>query len=152
MNSHGLYRAKRESDYEWVFGYYVCCDGKHYIKNGNTFNDGWHEVNEDTLCLYCGKNDISNDMIFEGDILEERHYDYFMNLTLVDDYVVLHPAKRFGFVLQIISCYLHQKSKDGYILPRQAHKMKIIGNIFDSPNLAQELNLLGRVREGNKIN
>lgn len=151
MNSYGLYRAKTIGDNQWVVGYYVCCDGKHFIKNGNTLNDGWHIVREDTLCMYCGANDTCNNMIFEGDILEQRHYDYYKNLTLVDDYVVQYPVRRFGFVLQIIGCYMDPKSKAGYKLPREAHKMKIIGNIFDSPELVAQLKSLGRVREGKEI-
>ena len=150
MNLHGIHRAQKKSNNEWVVGYYIYCEGKHFIKNGNTLNDGWHEVYEDTLCRYCGINDICNHMIFEGDILETRTYDYFKKLTFVDDYVVRYPAKRFGFVLQTISCYLSPKSKDGIKLPREAHKMKIIGNIIDSPNLAQELHSHGRMREGNQ--
>ena len=151
MYSHGLHRAKKKDENEWVIGYYIYCEGKHFIKNGDTFNDGWHEVNEDTLGMYCEINDVSNHMIFEGDILEQRHYDYFKNLTLVDNYVVQHPQKRFGFVLQSVGCYLDPKSKDGYKLPREANKMKIIGNIFDTPDLLQEINALGRVREGKQI-
>lgn len=151
MYSHGLHRAKKKNENEWVVGYYIYCDEKHFIKNGNTFDTGWHEINEETLCMYSGTNDISNQMIFEGDILEERFYDYFQNLTLVDDYIVQYPAKRFGFVLQIIDCYMKQKSKDGFRLPREAHKMKIIGNVFDSPDLVQQLKTLGRVREGKQI-
>lgn len=151
MYSHGLHRAKKKNDNEWVVGYYIYCKEKHFIKNGNTLEDGWHEIHEETLCMYSGTNDISNQMIFEGDILEERHYDYYQNLTFVDDYIVRYPAKRFGFVLQVISCYMTPKSKDGYRLPREAHKMKIIGNVFDSPDLVQQLNELGRVREGKHI-
>jgi hypothetical protein len=101
--------------------------------------------------MYCEINDVSNHMIFEGDILEQRHYDYYMNLTLVDDYVVKYPPRRFGFVLQSVGCYLDPKSKDGYKLPREANKMKIIGNIFDTPDLLQEINALGRAREGKQI-
>ena len=151
MYSHGLHRAKKKNENEWVIGYYVYCEEKHFIKNGNTLNTGWHEVDKETLCMYSGKNDISNQMIFEGDILEDRFYDYFQNLTVVDDYIVQYPAKRFGFVLQMIHCYMTPNSKDGYKLPRESHKMKIIGNIFDSPDLVQELKSLPRVREGNQI-
>ena len=151
MSLHGLHRAKKINGSEWIVGHYVYCEGKHFIKNGSTFNEGWHEINEDTLGKYCEINDVSNQMIFEGDILEDRHYDYFMNLTLVDDYVVKYPPRRFGFVLQSIGCYLDPKSKDGYKLPREANKMKIIGNIFDTPDLLQEINALGRTREGKQI-
>ena len=151
MYSHGLHRAKKKNDNEWVVGYYVYCKEKHFIKNGNTLDGGWHEIHEETLCMYSGTNDVSNQMIFEGDILEERHYDYFTNLTLVDDYVVQYPANRFGFVLQMIGCYMNPKSKAGYRLPRGTHNMKILGNIFDSPDLVQKLNALGRTREGIQI-
>lgn len=151
MYSHGLHRAKTKDINEWIVGYYVYCEGKHFIKTGNTLSEGWYEVNENTLGMYCEINDVSGQMIFEGDILEQRHYDYFKNLTLVDDYVVKYPKKRFGFVLQTVSCFFNSKYKDGYRLPREASKMKIIGNLFDAPDLLQEVNNLGRVREGKQI-
>lgn len=151
MYFHGIYRAKKVDGNEWVIGNYVYSEGKHFIKNGNIVSEGWYEVSEDTLGMYCGINDVSEQMIFEGDILERRHYDYFTNLTFVDDYVLRYPPKRFGFVLQNIGCYLKPTSKDGYRLPREANKMKIIGNIVDNPDLPQELSDSERVREGQQI-
>lgn len=151
MYLHGLYRAKKVECNEWVVGNYVYAEGKHFIKNGNTVTKGWYEVREETLGMYCGENDVSGQMIFEGDILEKRHFDYFQNLTLVDDYVLKYPPKRFGFVLQNIGCYLNPKSKDGYRLPRDANNMKIIGNIVDNPDLPQKIDSLGRVREGKQL-
>lgn len=85
MYLHGLYRAKKVECNEWVVGNYVYSEGKHFIKNGNTVTEGWYEMREETLGMYCGENDVSGQMIFEGDILEKRHFDYFQNLTLVDD-------------------------------------------------------------------
>lgn len=58
MYSHGLHRAKKKDGNEWVIGYYIYCEGKHFIKNGDMLNDGWHEVNEDTLGMYCEINDV----------------------------------------------------------------------------------------------
>ena len=147
MAFHGIIRAKTISDNVWVTGYYVFCGGKHYVKKGESFSEGWHEIDEATINRYCEINDVSNQMIFEGDILEQKHHDYFKNLILVDNYVVCHPPKRFGFVLQIASCYENPKSKDGYKLPRDANKMKVIGNVIDNPDLLQKIIELGRVRE-----
>lgn len=122
MYLHGLYRAKKVECNEWVVGNYVYSEGKHFIKNGNTVTEGWYKVREETLGMYCGENDVSGQMIFEGDILEKRHFDCFQNLTLVDDYVLKYPPKRFGFVLQNIGCYLNPKSKDGYRIRDEAQK------------------------------
>ena len=151
MSLYSLCRAKKRERDEWIVGHYVYCGGKHFIKTGNSFDEGWYEINEETLGKYCEINDIHNKMIFEGDILEDRHYDYYMNLTLVDDYIVRYPPRRFGFDLQSVGNYLDPKSKDGYKLPREANKMKIIGNIIDTPDLLQELNALERAREGKQI-
>ena len=151
MNLFGLCRAKMKNENAWIVGQYVYCDSKHFIKTGDSFDQGWCEININTLGRYCEINDVNNQMIFEGDILEQRHYDYFRNLTLVDDYVLRYPQSRFGFVLQSIGCFMHPKSKNGYRLPREANKMKIIGNIVDNPDLVQTLNDSGRVREGKQI-
>lgn len=152
MISSGLYRAKRKATDEWVVGYYVYCEEKHFIINGKTRNEGWYEIQIDTLGRYCGINDVSGHMIFEGDILEHRFYDCFHNLTFADCYILRFPADRLGFVLQSIHCYLDSKqARKGYKLPREAHEMKIIGNLVDNPDLPSEINKTGRLREGMQV-
>ena len=136
MRSLNLCRAKNIQSREWVVGYYVLCDNKHYIKNGDNLNKGWNLIDENTLCKYCGIDDVCNQMAFEGDILEEKTYDYFQNLTFVDYYVLQYPANHYGFVLQTVQHYVQTNPKNqGYCIPRKVSKMKIIGNIIDNSSL-----------------
>lgn len=146
METKGLFRAKEVETNEWVFGYYVFCEKKHFIMNGTTKSTGWHEVDINTLGRYCGIDDVDGQKAFEGDIIQRKTYDYNMNLLLIDNYILRYPSNHYGFVLQDVFRYLAtKKTTHGYRIPSNINEMKIIGNIIDNPDLPINLNAEGRV-------
>ena len=76
-----LFRGKRVDNGEWVYGYYVCLNGKsHRIYTGYAETDcgdyypDFYEVIPETVGEFTGLHDINETMIFEGDILENGNY------------------------------------------------------------------------------
>lgn len=88
MNEH-ICRAKRITDGEWIYGYYVLktdpligCVRSYILCQDYNNSTGlldsfmtWHEVDPDTICRYTGLNDKQDNPIFEGDIITARYTD-----------------------------------------------------------------------------
>ena len=129
MNREILFRGKRCSDGEWVYGYYV--ESKHSwqghkphkswivpnaISNGGFFNIlGRYAVKDDTVGQYTGITDKNGVKIFEGDIVHWKSpYGHsFTNAVGHDDaYGRFTPIDIFT----------------GY-------DCEVLGNIYDNPEL-----------------
>lgn len=70
-----LFRGKRLDNGEWVEGFYVQCQRKHYIITNThlPFDDicvDWVEVLPETVSQYTGLNDRHAKRIFENDVVE----------------------------------------------------------------------------------
>lgn len=88
MDRH-ICRAKDIKTGEWVYGYYIHCDGE--INHGRTFIlskvtgihryngaadiHGFIEVDPETVCQCTGVPDKKGKMLFEHDIVKMRSYD-----------------------------------------------------------------------------
>ena len=88
MDRH-ICRAKDINTGEWVYGYYIHCDGE--INHGRTFIlskvtgihryngaadiHGFIEVDPETVCQCTGVPDKKGKMLFEHDIVKMRSYD-----------------------------------------------------------------------------
>lgn len=147
MNREILFRGKRKSDGEWIFGNLLRTDDDgiciiqnhvphHFLKN--------YEVDQETICQYTGLIDKKNDKkIFEGDICDFSVFDYNG-----------HDTQYRGIVVYAGSKFVLWKSKDseyygadgGFDLDwtiAQDDEFEVVGNIFDNPELldkAGELN------------
>ena len=126
MNNRYLFRAKRYSG-KWVEGYFVCNthgDAAIIPEKSNTR----YSVDPATLGQCTGLRDKNGKLIFEGDILQEdRHPNPFIFRV---DWINGNGA----FMLcmrdsnnKIIGCCGMEMSYD----------MRIIGNIYDNPDLLE---------------
>jgi len=146
MNREIIYRGKRCSDGEWVYGYYV--ESKYSwkghkphrswivpnaISNGGFFNVlGRYAVKDDTVGQFTGLLDKNGNKVFEGDIVE------------VYDFTSAYASKYRGVVKMYRGswCVEYEDS----ILDMVAHprlffddfadrKTEVISNIYDNPEL-----------------
>ena len=133
-----LYKAKRITDGEWVYGSYVyifCEDkngivvgvevGKHWIveENGNMV---W--VDEDTICQYTGFNDMNGQKIWENDILCGNLDDMYPDDKTYAQ-VIWHKN----------GWYTKENGGIDYNLMDEfdEHFFAVVGNVFDNGDLTK---------------
>lgn len=125
-----LFRGKRKSGGEWIFGNLLQTDDDgiciiqnhvphHLLKN--------HEVNPETVCQYTGLTDKNGRKIFEGDI---ARYSRIGALGKV----VWYEGDYIGFAVDDIDDSFQQYDKELF------DKYEVIGNIFDDPELLEVKN------------
>lgn len=154
-----LFRAKRIDNGEWVEGYYGI-KGKgtdienHYImvptfqsSIGNYdymcyFTDV--HIDSETLCQYTGLKDKNGNRIWENDIVSCEHEKYPEDNALEVYPLFPEPIKyKRNYAVE----FINTGSSYGYRLRNksihfmltgnviQNHKIEVIGNIFDNPEL-----------------
>lgn len=131
----GLYRGKRKDGGGWVSGYLSVA----FISNGvvarlgytiKTLEAGTHdyreyEVDEETIGEYAGRSDKNGKKIFEGDIVEVSEIDGKQIAPIVFRKGCFIVDGNFGIFRIGVGAY-------------KRRQLKVIGNIFDSPELLQE--------------
>ena len=146
MNREILFKAKRKDDGEWVEGYYLPgmklpgYDGKNdfiVMSDGDYF-----AINSDTLCQYTGLTGKDGKKIWENDILRYS-YDYDGSPFLKDGEEIKY---RVGAVFwsewrgSWAVCGRGNKkctNNDVFKYNRNPNRTKVIGNIFDNPELLE---------------
>ena len=136
-----IFRGKTPSqdehfdDGQWVEGYYICFNGKeHRIYSGYAETDcgdyyaDWFNVRPETVGQYTGLTDKNGKKVFEGDLLE-----------WIDRIVAV---VWFDFNAQFDSKfirYCNDKIVTNFkgIEPSDWHECKVIGNVFDNPELLE---------------
>ena len=148
-----LFKAKRIDNGEWVEGYYTFINNIHYIYTGSLRNGGLYvvaecfEINPETVCQYTGLTDKNGKRIWENDIVE------CVNKNVVISGGPYHSGYRFGDKLKV-KCLdsgftllaLTNNSEipntcgnvKNYEFWNMQHFLKVIGNIFDNPELLGE--------------
>lgn len=159
--SHIFYKAKttqkEKSEFNniWVHGDLIISDKKYYIHpHGNKVNVNgeigdkivMHEVIPETLCMNTGIKDVNGNDIYENDIVEVTHSKV---KRFTDDYLFPFPKteeyKR-NYAIEFINSYynygyrcikrsIHFMIKRGTVI---GHDIKVIGNIFDDPDLLKQ--------------
>ncbi len=87
MEDRHLYKAKRLDNGEWEIGSLtILPNGKYEIANGCTnppdSDPMWgkcvitHEIDPSTICQCAGSTDKNNNLIFENDIIKNKHNSY----------------------------------------------------------------------------
>lgn len=129
-----LFKAKRVDDREWVVGQYVntCYPGKdketgHFIV---VYPNEYHEVYTSTLCQFTGLCDKNGKRIWKNDILM-AHLDESYPEDAAYETVEWNVA---GWVA-------HETGSTDreYIDKFDLEHYEVVGNIFDNPELLQEV-------------
>ena len=135
MNDRYLYRAKRIDNGEWVEGYYAIARDFRGIEQHNILIADnslgyfkWIVVDPSTICQYTqsGRCTLDENKIWENDIVACGKYRGVVKFGL-------YNSKHLGFYIEWIKGYEYLKKDFSYWIP----KIKVIGNIFDSPELLE---------------
>lgn len=123
-----IFRGKRQDTEKWVEGYYMClnADDLHFIvdKHGE-----YHKIDPNTVCQYIGLLDKDGKKIFENDIVKYSYTQTSHKVAFENRFGKAY----FGIVMNGIN------EVWGFCHLVPADKMLVIGNIFDSPELIEEL-------------
>ena len=131
-----LFKAKRIYDGKWIEGYYLRdqyhTGGKDiifYRKDSDRFTVYTDRIDIETLCQFTGLCDKNGNKIWENDILM-AHFDEFYP----ED--VTYETVEWG----IAGWVTHEAGSAGrrYLDKFDLENFKVVGNIFDNPELLQE--------------
>lgn len=131
MEDRYLYKAKRLDNGEWVFGDLVhsvykigdTCVGQY----GNEV--GMHEVDQSTICQCTGLKDKNGKLIWENDIIECKDGKHNFQTQIEWD------AYSAGFIFQ--DTETSAVELDAITANGLYSESKVIGNIFDNPELIE---------------
>lgn len=145
MNDRYLFKAKRLDNGEWIIGFITFHKtGKAFIKP--IFGDARssEEVDPSTICQCIGKRDKYNHLIFENDLMDGFIYPYLSGLDSEHDYFAevcwCDDITGFGICTHKYKNSDVRGSADGdvdLIEDFDSSKWKVIGNIFDNPELLE---------------
>lgn len=134
MNDRFLFRAKRVDNGEWVEGYYANVENEHYIVLENIEWDDdanmelpqFIKLSASTICQCTGSREMSGNRIYENDIITYGKYKGIVKFGLYD-------SKHLGFHIEWMKGYGY-----GYLrkdFPYWVPEIKVVGNVFDNPEL-----------------
>lgn len=132
------HRAKATKDEQWVTGSYVVREHRNELLHEMVPSDARYllqsvEIDPSTLCVCIGKDDATGKDIFTKDILSVQMSPEYQEITGYVDWdkynlqYALYSLETEGEILETFSRIKNDR-------------MKIIGNIFDSPGLVKWLN------------
>ena len=132
-----LFKAKRINNGEWVEGYYMECRGETFIgiDTSSMFEIfcppviRWFKVSSETLCQFTGLYDKNSKRIWENDILM-AHLDESYPEDVTYETVEWNFAGWVG--------HETDSTDREYIGEFDTEHFKVVGNIFDNPELLQE--------------
>lgn len=139
MEDRYLSKAKRVDNGEWAQGNLIqncdATDGWETIiipvKNSNMFTkhighgygnlgfENWYRVNPSTICRCTGSEDKNGELIYENDIMKNKH----------NSYRVVWDNEEGSWMLELDSVLLYGLGEVN------SKKYEVIGNIFDNPEL-----------------
>ena len=144
-----LFKAKRITDGEWVYGSYVyifCEDkngivvgvevGKHWIVEPNG-KMTW--IDEDTICQYTGLTDKDGKLIWENDVVKKEFYTDYDAFANSEEYIGVVKYEDCAW------CVSYERNGHKCNSPifmamefHDAEHFEVIGSIFDNPELMHE--------------
>lgn len=138
-----IFKGKRINDGRWEKGYYVkMCDGKHYIFTGVIDATGLYptfcryEIDPTTLRRFTGRYDISGKEIYEGDFFESHQGTQILDILMMvkfGTYEAYCPAD--DCYMDNVGFYAEAIGYPQMPLGPLENYAKVIGNIFDNPDL-----------------
>lgn len=147
-----MVRAKKTNGHKWVYGYYapIWASYSTDVRHGIVENNTTYEIDFETMGRYLDKDDLDHD-IYQGDVLVAENAESD-TLTLICRFGTLHmqlfscPLEFVGFYYERTdnhqTCLLACDTKtDKLVMSR-----RVIGNIYDNPELANMSNRGGIVQ------
>jgi uncharacterized phage protein (TIGR01671 family) len=141
MEDRYLYKAKTtpkekgEFNNVWVTGNLIVSNGKYYIHPvGNVVNVKneigriivMHEVIPDTICQCTGLKDKNGNLIWENDIVKDKHGNLYKAFWQNNYY-------QFSWICVKTDVFSIGAKWDLWSF--ESFKIEVIGNIFDNPEL-----------------
>lgn len=159
-----LHRAKRKDNGEWIEGYLV--KAKWYLDNAEMFVivptdvcffphceiSEWYEVISETICRYSGLTDKNGNKIWDNDIVKQSFYKILGNEFEAEEIsgceigvVVTIPTKgtcmKNPFQYVEVNGEVEKNFKKTKMYKGVCqYRCEVIGNIFDNPELLEEIN------------
>ena len=133
MQDRYLYRAKRKDDGEWVFGGLSYCEKTNAYFITNMGKDhisyiGFHqEVDSNTICQCTGLKDKNGKLIWENDIVNCFEAECCGKISWNESEA--------GFYFDVL---LEDGTYEEEHIYDYEDCMRVIGNIFDNPELLEE--------------
>lgn len=132
-----LFRGKRTDNGEWIEGYLLektifSIFDTHlsfviYKKPTNIYYEEYRGIDPSTVGQYTGLTDKNGTKIFEGDIVQNTANGNFGIVRWYDEHV--------AFVIHGIN-----DNKTYWLFDNDFSKVRIVGNIFDTPELLEVRN------------
>jgi uncharacterized phage protein (TIGR01671 family) len=126
-----LFRAKREDNGEWVYGYYVRLPDAagsasmiHTPAKNPDENNSSHFVKSSTVGQFTGLTDRNGVKIFEGDIVQTYDPDEGYAVVRYDDDET-----------EFYADFINDNVYYGLGGTFRADDLEIVGNVFDNPEL-----------------
>lgn len=125
-----LFRGKRPINGAWVYGDLVQIPSQEnwYGISLQKPSKDVYTVESKTVGQYTGMTDKNGKKIFEGDIVQ--YYDTIEGNICTPEIVIFGDS---GWQTKSIKCYVADE-----LNPRVAKDYKVIGNIYDNPELLKE--------------
>lgn len=133
-----LFKAKRLDNGEWVEGLLTVMWGQYHIINPKDENTAY-PIDTDTICQYTGLTDKNGNKIWENDIcdrhetfpeiVKQRNGDWTLDYSYAYKKEYGNSYCNLGFYVCDRSC------------------VKVIGNIFDNPELLEMDKILERMNK-----
>lgn len=126
-----LFKAKRIDNGEWIEGYVVRKHGLYFIYsivNSESCRQNNYEIISETLCQFTGLCDKNGKRIWESDVVwlvcdgKEHIYQIVWDNSELD-FKAANGEENYGTNYEYLLC---------------CDEIKVIGNIFDQPELLQE--------------
>jgi uncharacterized phage protein (TIGR01671 family) len=151
MNREILFRGKRLDNGKWVYGNLITSDdatkGFETIiipKNNSSMYTNyccelgfevWHKVKQDTVCQYTGLMDDYGNKFYEGDICDFKTFDDNGHSTQWRGFIVYSGSRFMLWTSKDCDVFAFKNTFDFDSIHETDGEMKIIGNIFDNPEL-----------------
>lgn len=140
-----LYKAKRldwrefPEKEQWIIGYYVLGFNEYeqpvhlifeptsmFFSHGET--DGWTEIDRNTLCRCTGLKDKNGKLIWENDIVRDKHGNFYKAFWQNNYY-------QFSWICAKSDVFPIGSKWDLWSF--KSFEIEVIGNIFDNPELLE---------------
>lgn len=134
MEERYLYKAKRTDNGEWVVGFYAYIHKKYYIYTGQLIHGGLYDVDErfevapSTICRCTGLKDKNDMLIWENDIVRDKHGNFYKAIWQNDCY---------QFSWSCVKSDVFLIGAKWNLWSFKSFEIEVVGNIFDNKELLE---------------